>query len=119
MERTLIEPGGDERWGPEPVVAVVLIAVVYLATDVGVLVASLGTLGLLLAYGGVRSTWHLVASRSVTREPIGSLGPGDGAVEVGGTARPADGTVTAPLSGAESIAYRVEVFRREPSRDDS
>lgn len=115
MEQTLIKPGGaNENWPVVFVAWAVLVGVVYLATDFSLLVTAVGMAGVYAVYRGVRAVWQSVASRSVERKAIGSLGGHVGPVAIEGTASPADEPVTAPMTGTESVAYRVQVFQYEP-----
>lgn len=115
MEQSLSRPGSESGWSVlGVVVAIGLVAVVYVTTDAGALVAVLGVLGLVFLYGGVRSGWQAIASQSVAREDVGSLAGTTGAVEIEGTASPVGDAVRAPITDSESVAYTVEVAEWEP-----
>lgn len=114
MEQTLLKPGGvGGDWKVIFVVWLVLVGIVFVVTDFGLPGIVVGMGGLYFVYRGVMAVRQALASRSVEREPIGSLADRAGAVEVEGTAKPAEETVTAPLTGTESVAYRVQVFQYE------
>ncbi len=120
MESTVVRAGGwDRRWVGVYAGLIVLAGVVYATSDYGLPATLAGVGGLFFLLLGVRSVWQALASRSLDRSPIGSLGGQAGAVEIDGTARPADEPVTGPMTGTESVAYRVEVERWEPTSDHS
>lgn len=120
MESSVVKAGGwDRKWIGVYVGFAVLVGVVYVTTDVGLWATLAGVAGLFFLLLGVRSTWQAVAARSLDRSAIGTLGGQAGAVEIDGTARPADEPVTAPMTGTESVAYRVEVERWKPTSDHS
>lgn len=120
MEPALVRTGGwDRTWLAVYAGLFAVVVVVSLATDFDFWGTLAGVAGLFFLLLGLRSLRLAVSSRSVEQEAIGSLGGYAGAVEVEGTARPADGPVAAPLTGTESVAYRVEVARWKPSRDHS
>lgn len=120
MEQTLAQSGEDSKaWWAVYAGAAVLVGVVYVTTDFGLPATVAGVAGLLFVLFGLRSIRQAVASRSVEREAIGSLGGRAGAVEIEGTASPAGESVTAPMTGTECVAYRVEVLRDEPTREES
>ena len=120
MEQTLVRPGGvNEGWKSVFAVWAVLVGVVYVVTDFGLVASVLGMAGLYFVFGGVGSVWQALDSRSVERTAIGSLGGQSEAVQIVGAASPADESVTAPMTGTECVAYRIEVLRDEPRRDHS
>lgn len=120
MESTVVRAGGwDRRWVGVYAGLFVLVGVVHTTTDFGLLATLAGVAGLFFLLVGARSAWQALGSRSLERGPIGSLGNHAGAVEIDGTARLADETVTAPMTGTESVAYRVEVERWQPTSDHS
>lgn len=100
MEQTLVKPGSaNENWRVVFVAWVVLVGVVYVATDFGLLGTVVGMAGLYFVYrGGGCGRWQSLASRPVERKAIGSLGDHVGPVEIEGTASPADEPVTAPMT---------------------
>jgi hypothetical protein len=55
-------------------------------------------------------------ARETSEQPIGSVTPGEGAVEVVGTTTPDPGTTTAPLTDAECLGYvlAVEEYQYRP-----
>lgn len=119
MEQTLIRPGGaDESWVVVFGAWVVLVGVVYVATDFGLAGTAVGTAGLYFVYRGVRALWQSLASRSIARDALGSLGDHVGPVEIEGTAEPVDEPLTAPMTGSDCVAYRVTVRQYEPSNEE-
>lgn len=120
MEQTLAQSGEESKaWWVVYAGAAVLVGVVYVTTDFGLPATVAGVAGLLFVLFGLRSMWQALASRSVERDVIGSLGSRASPVEIEGTARPADEPVVAPMTGTETVAYRVEVLQDEPTREES
>jgi hypothetical protein len=122
MSQTIVSPGAT-GWGAKQwlLVAVALFgvlvvgAVVAVVTPLGLLAAILATAGSLFTLLGLLKVRKAFAVRSVEVEAIGSLEGQDGVVAVEGTARAAEETVTAPLTGEECVAYRVNVIRSTPT----
>jgi hypothetical protein len=98
-------------------VAIWLLSTVVISVVTGLFFVGtlFGTAGLIFAFWGGRSLWRVMSARSVENVDIGSLGGRHEAVEFDGRARPADETLTAPLSGEECIAYQVTVEQETPS----
>jgi hypothetical protein len=122
MSQTIVSPGAT-GWGAKQwlLVAVALFGVLVVAGVVAA-VTPFGLVGATALVGGVLFTLlgllklrKAFSVRSVEVEPAGSLGSGDGVVAVEGTARAAEETVTAPLTGEECVAYRVNVIRSTPT----
>lgn len=93
---------------------IAVVAVVQFTTDYGLLGTSAGVAGLLFLGLGLRSSWQAIQSKSVEQEAIGSLSGRSVAVQIEGTAEAADEPITAPMTGTESVAYRVYVARWKP-----
>lgn len=119
MDATLMRSDDtDRRWWILYASLAVLAGVIYTTSGVGLPASVAGVAGLLFLVLGIRSIWQLVAAGSVEQVDVGGLAARAGPVSIEGTARPAGEPVTAPMTGTESVAYRVEVLQHEPDRTD-
>lgn len=119
VEPTIVKPGGASNgWVVVFAVWLVLVGVVYVTTDFGLPATVAGMAGLYMVYRGVRAIWQAVASRSIEQEAIGSLGGRSDPVSIEGTAHAADETLQAPMTGTESVAYRVTVEEYVPESQE-
>lgn len=110
-----MKPGAE--WGPWKrylLGALVLAAVIALATPFGGLSSIFVVAGLFLIWSGVRSLRQWRALSGMETKAVGSLHGDDDMVAIEGTVAAADGSVTAPISETETVAYRVEVERYTP-----
>lgn len=68
------------------------------------------TLGAFMLYGGYQNRRTAARVTNTERTPIADARPGDGPVEVKGTARPTDeGTLGAPIDGTEGMVVETEI----------
>lgn len=65
--------------------------------------------GLMLVVNGLRVLPRWKQARGITEQPIGSIGPASGAVEVVGRAQGDGETTTAPLTDTPCLAYVIEM----------
>lgn len=75
---------------------------------------------LFFTYRAWRNSKPLLPLLRTTQSPVRKLRNTTGSVKVAGTTVPADesGTVTAPISGTECLAYRYEIKQRETQAND-
>lgn len=118
MAQSALRPGGDGDLKRVLAAWAVLTAVATVATDLGIAGSAAGTAGLYFVYRGALAVRKAVESRSISLTAIGSLAGTGGAVAVQGTAKPVDGAITAPLSGADSVAYWTRIKQETPNRGE-
>lgn len=108
----------NEHWKRWVVAWLVVVAVVALATPLGVLTTLTGTAGLFFVSHGIRGIGRWFSSRSVERTTIGSLDGRREAVQIVGDAQPVDDPFTAPLTDTDCVAWEIRVNEYSPSRDE-
>ena len=106
----------NENWKLWVLVWVLSVMVVSVAADLGFFGTLFGTAGRCFVYWSVKSLVRAVSSRSVTETTIGTLGGQSTATQLVGHAKPVDEPLTAPLSGADCVAYQVQVREYRPNR---
>lgn len=98
--------GSLGKWAAGGVVAAIAIS---LGVGVSLFGALAVVFGVMLIGNGALVVPRWRKAQRVSVEPVGSLTPGQGAVEVVGAAQPDRGLTTAPYSGRDCVAYAFEI----------
>lgn len=116
MKQSLVNIGYvNENWKRWVLGWLVVVVVLSLTSDFGFLATLTGSAGLIFAFFGVQALWRSVSAKSIERTDVGSLDGRREAVQIVGTAESDGEPLTAPIAGANCVAYQVEVKEYKPS----